>query len=161
MLGKVFYNLLDNALKYGGGGMTAIAVVCIRRGSGDRRRGRQGVSAGDKEHLFERRFGKHADLWIHLSRQIPAITEITISEPKEPGEGAQVEIPGSPGRIRVRWQGVVYSTDHLGAGGDVQVNYHAQKYKDFSLRPHSHSHSKGTAEVNRTGRGQFITVTDR
>jgi len=51
-----------------------------------------GIPADDKEHIFRRGFGKHTGLGLFLSREILAITGITISENGEPGKGVRFEI---------------------------------------------------------------------
>ena len=92
---KVFYNLIDNALKYGGDQMKTIRVssqesdrghiiVCEDDGVG--------ISAEDKKRLFTKGFGKNTGLGLFLSREILTITGITITENGEPGKGARFEI---------------------------------------------------------------------
>jgi signal transduction histidine kinase len=51
-----------------------------------------GISDADKKKLFTRGFGKHTGLGLFLSREILAITGITITENGEPGKGARFEI---------------------------------------------------------------------
>ena len=100
---KVFYNLIDNALNYGGESMTAIRVTsretdarlviaCEDDGAG--------IASKDKKHLFERGFGKHTGLGLFLTREILAITAITIAETSEPGRGARFEIVVPEGAYR-------------------------------------------------------------
>jgi signal transduction histidine kinase len=73
---KVFYNLMDNAVRYGEK-ITTIrfsveehdgdhVVVCEDDGDG--------VLAGEKEMIFERGFGKNTGLGLALSREILSIT---------------------------------------------------------------------------------------
>ncbi|ACL17826.1 PAS domain S-box protein [Methanosphaerula palustris] len=92
---KVFYNLIDNALRYGGESMTTIRIsshesgghlilVCEDDG--------KGISADDKKRLFTRGFGKHTGLGLFLSQEILSITGITITETGELGKGARFEI---------------------------------------------------------------------
>ena len=52
----------------------------------------EGISVNDKKRLFERGFGHHTGLGLFLSREILAITGITITETGEPGSGARFEI---------------------------------------------------------------------
>ena len=100
---KVFYNLIDNALRYGGADMKTIRVS-----SGESDRGLTilceddgvGISAGDKKKLFTRGFGKNTGLGLFLSREILAITGITITENGEPGKGARFEITVPKGMYR-------------------------------------------------------------
>jgi len=103
MLEKVFYNLFDNALNYGGEGMHAIVVsshpdgtdlVVVVEDDG------AGIPAADKDRLFERGFGQHTGLGLFLSREILSITGIAIAETGEPGGGARFEIRVPAGRFR-------------------------------------------------------------
>jgi len=100
---KVFYNLIDNALRYGGAGMKTIRVfshetdaglliVCEDDGVG--------ISAEDKKKLFTRGFGKNTGLGLFLSREILGITGITITENGTPGTGARFEITVPKGTYR-------------------------------------------------------------
>lgn len=95
LLEKVFYNLIDNALRYGGPDMTMIrissqesdmGVVITVEDNG------AGISAEYKKRLFERGFGHHTGLGLFLSREILSITGITITGNSEPGKGARFEI---------------------------------------------------------------------
>ncbi len=103
LLEKVFYNLIDNALRYGGEQMTSLRVmnredngVLIIAAEDDG----TGISAEDKTQLFTRGFGKHTGLGLYLSREILAITGITITETGTPGRGARFEIVGPKGAYR-------------------------------------------------------------
>jgi PAS domain S-box-containing protein len=103
MLWKVFYNLLDNAAKYGGEGISAINVSA-RREDGDLvisfLDNGSGIPREDKPRLFSRGFGRNTGLGLFLSREILAITGITITETGEPGRGALFEIRVPPGKFR-------------------------------------------------------------
>jgi PAS domain S-box-containing protein len=92
---KVFYNLIDNALRYGGPGMTTIRfwyreagqdLTILAEDDGT------GIPAEDKKRLFERGFGHNTGLGLFLSREILSITGITITETGEPGRGARFAI---------------------------------------------------------------------
>lgn len=103
LLEKVFYNLIDNALRYGGETMTAIRIHSVTSGKDlvlifedDG----AGIGAGNKEHLFEQGFGKNTGLGLFLSREILSITGITIAESGEPGKGARFEITVPAGQYR-------------------------------------------------------------
>ncbi|MGA7628615.1 MAG: PAS domain S-box protein, partial [Methanoregula sp.] len=83
MVEKIFYNLIDNALRHGGGKLTHIRffseetdagllLVCEDDGVG--------ISREDKKRLFERGFGKNTGMGLFLSREILSITGITIQE---------------------------------------------------------------------------------
>jgi len=100
---KVFYNLIENALRHGGDTMTKISIsshetdkglVLICEDDG------VGVIKGDKTHLFERGFGKHTGLGLFLSSEILSITGITITENGEPGKGARFEMNVPKGAYR-------------------------------------------------------------
>jgi len=91
---KVFYNLMDNAVRYGGK-ITTIrlrvdwrdagpVIVCEDDG--------YGIPADEKERIFERGFGKNTGLGLFLTREILGITGITVHEAGKPGTGACFEI---------------------------------------------------------------------
>jgi signal transduction histidine kinase len=101
---KVFYNLIDNALRYGGEGMkmirffslesdTSLTIICEDDGVG--------ITAEDKKRLFTRGFGKNTGLGLFLSREILSITGITITENGVPGKGARFEITVPKGAYRM------------------------------------------------------------
>ena len=99
---KVFYNLMDNAVRYGGKITTVrfsvqasghnLVLVCEDDGVG--------IVAAEKERIFERDFGKNTGLGLFLSREILSITGITIVETGEPGTGARFEITVPKGMYR-------------------------------------------------------------
>jgi len=100
---KVFFNLMDNAIKYGGEGMTNIrfsshesdgglVIVCEDDGAG--------ISPDEKKRLFERGFGKNTGLGLFLSHEILEITRIIIQETSEPGKGARFELTVPKGMWR-------------------------------------------------------------
>jgi len=94
MVVRVFYNLMDNAARYGGKIATirfAVEeagdnhiIVCQDDG--------EGVTADEKEMIFERGFGRNTGLGLSLSREILDITGIAIRETGTPGTGARFEI---------------------------------------------------------------------
>jgi PAS domain S-box-containing protein len=91
---KVFYNLMDNAVRYGGkittirlyvdGRDSNPVIVCEDDG--------EGIPADEKEMIFERGFGKNTGLGLFLTREILGITGITVHETGKPGTGARFEI---------------------------------------------------------------------
>jgi len=91
LIKKVFYNLVDNAIRHGGKATTirfsvervggSHAIVCEDDGLG--------ISADIRSKLFNRGFGKNHGLGLFLSREILAITGITMTEEGEPGKGAR------------------------------------------------------------------------
>jgi len=103
MLERVFHNLLDNAVRYGGDSLTRISVTSHRDGAAfvvviadDG----AGISKDDRPRLFEQGFGKHTGLGLFLSREILAITDITIDQTGTPGRGARFEIRVPHGKFR-------------------------------------------------------------
>jgi signal transduction histidine kinase len=103
LLGKVFYNLMDNALKYGGTKITTIGITTHETGTGLTlifEDDGMGIAGEDKRHLFERGFGKNTGLGLFLSREILAITGITIRETGDPGRGARFEMVVPKGEYR-------------------------------------------------------------
>ncbi|NMB77685.1 MAG: PAS domain S-box protein [Methanomicrobiales archaeon] len=104
LLERVFYNLMENALKYGGtlskirfsferSGSNGI-IVCEDDGAG--------IPAGEKENIFQRKFFRHTGLGLFLSREILAITGITITETGTLGAGARFEMVVPEGGWRER-----------------------------------------------------------
>jgi signal transduction histidine kinase len=105
---KVFYSLIDNALRYGGEEMKTIrfsfqesdrglAIVCEDDGVG--------ITEDDKSDLFVRGSGKNNGVGLFLSREILAITGITITENSEPGKGARFEMTVPKGAWRLTGTG--------------------------------------------------------
>ncbi|MGA2918808.1 ATP-binding protein [Methanoregula sp.] len=91
---KVFYNLVENALRHAQG-MTRIrfsyylsgdsaVLICEDDGCG--------VPSGQKEAIFRREFYKHTGFGLFLSREILGITGLSIRETGDPGTGARFEI---------------------------------------------------------------------
>jgi signal transduction histidine kinase len=92
---KVFYNLIDNALKYGGQKMTVIQISSQKSERGlviSVEDDGVGISEEDRKRLFERGYGHNTGLGLFLSREILAITGITITEVGEFGRCARFEI---------------------------------------------------------------------
>lgn len=103
LLERVFYNLIENAIKYGGDTMTSIRLYAEESGDTPRiicEDDGVGVPPEEKARLFERGFGKGTGLGLFLSREILAITGITITETGEPGRGARFEIHVPRGQFR-------------------------------------------------------------
>ncbi|MGA2912398.1 MAG: PAS domain S-box protein [Methanoregula sp.] len=102
LLGKVFYNLLENAVKHGEKTSaiqfsyrqsgTKLTIICEDNGVG--------IDSETKNHLFERGYGKNHGYGLFLIREILAITRITIDECGEPGSGARFEITIPKGMYR-------------------------------------------------------------
>lgn len=92
---KVFYNLIDNSLRYGGEKMTtihitrrteALSLVLVFEDDG------VGIPERDKNMVFNKGFGQNTGLGLYLSREILAITGITIIENGTEGKGARFEM---------------------------------------------------------------------
>ena len=60
-----------------------------------------GIPAADKDHVFEKGFGRHTGLGTFLSQEILAITGITIVENGVPGKGARFEMTVPRGMWRL------------------------------------------------------------
>ena len=91
---KVFYNLMDNAVRYGGK-ITTIRFSALERDGNEVivcEDDGVGVAAAEKEKIFEPGFGKNTGLGLALSREVLDITGITIEETGEPGKGARFEM---------------------------------------------------------------------
>jgi len=100
---KVFYNLIDNALRYGDTVTTirfyceisdrGLELVCEDNGVG--------IPAGEKEHIFERGIGKNTGMGLFLTREILGITGIMIAENGTLGKGARfvLSIPNGAWRF--------------------------------------------------------------
>jgi len=91
---KVFYNLIDNAVRYGET-ITTIRFF-VKNRNGDRiivcEDDGVGVPESEKEKIFLRGFGKNTGLGLALSQEILEITGISIEETGEPGKGARFEM---------------------------------------------------------------------
>jgi signal transduction histidine kinase len=103
LLEKVFYNLIDNALRYGGEKMTTIRFSCHETEHGlviccedDG----TGVAGENKELIFNRGFAHNTGLGLFLSREILGITGSSISETGVYGQGARFEIRVPRGQYR-------------------------------------------------------------
>ena len=102
LLEKVFYTLLENALRHG---ITVTGIefsyrrkeedlVVVYQDNGE------GIPAEYKEAIFQRKFFKHTGFGLYLSQTILGITGMTIRENGEPGKGARFEILVPKGAFR-------------------------------------------------------------
>lgn len=94
MLGKVFFNLVQNAVLHGNYVRT---VSIFLRHECDRftiivQDDGVGIDFGYKERVFERGYGKNSGLGLFLIREILGITGLAIRETGMPGDGARFEI---------------------------------------------------------------------
>jgi PAS domain S-box-containing protein len=94
LLEKVFYNLMDNAIRYGET-LTTISVYpkisdtdfsLIFEDNG------VGVEPGQKREIFKRGVGKNTGMGLFLTEEILAITGISLEENGMYGKGARFEI---------------------------------------------------------------------
>ncbi|ABS54977.1 multi-sensor signal transduction histidine kinase [Methanoregula boonei 6A8] len=103
LLQKVFFNLVDNALRHGGPGLGQIRFSSYETGSGLMvvcEDDGTGIPHNQKELIFERGYGKNTGFGLFFIREILAITGITIRETGEPGRGARFEMLVPPGEYR-------------------------------------------------------------
>ena len=101
---KVFYNLIDNALRYGGATLTMIRITTHAEGASQVlvfEDDGTGIEERDKKMIFDKGFGKNTGLGLYLSREILSITGITIAETGVPGKGARFEITVPKGEYRI------------------------------------------------------------
>jgi len=102
LIARVFFNLVDNAIRHGGK-ITKIrfsfevrdgkrVIVCEDDGDG--------VASDEKERIFDRGFGKNTGFGLTISREILDITGLTIKETGKPGTGARFEIVIPEGQYR-------------------------------------------------------------
>lgn len=94
LLEKVFYNLMENAIRYGARMTTlrfhagvlpdGLSLVCEDDGVG--------VPASVKDRIFEQGYGNNTGQGLFLAREILSITGITIVENGTPGKGARFEM---------------------------------------------------------------------
>jgi PAS domain S-box-containing protein len=103
LLEKVFYNLMDNALRYAGPSPVVqfrcrqedhcLIISCEDNGPG--------IPTGEKKYLFKRGHGKNTGLGLFLIKEILAITDISIEETGLPGEGSRfaIRVPQNAFRI--------------------------------------------------------------
>ena len=103
LLGKVFYNLVENTIRHGehasfvrfsfrkidGGG---VQIICEDDGVG--------VPTMAKERIFKREYYRNTGYGLFLAEEIMSITGISIRETGEPGKGVRFEITVPNGAYR-------------------------------------------------------------
>jgi PAS domain S-box-containing protein len=102
LIEKVFFNLVDNAKRYGE------TITSIRIFGFEVKEGYTiiieddgvGILAEYKSKIFRREYYKHTGFGLNLSREILDITGITIIETGVPGNGARFEIGVPTGKFR-------------------------------------------------------------
>ena len=103
MVKKVFYNLIDNALRHGdhvtniifSSRETADGLVIVCEDNGI------GIPQQDKPKIFAKGFGRDSGLGLFLIREVLSITNITIQETGDYGKGARFEMLIPKGDYRV------------------------------------------------------------
>jgi PAS domain S-box-containing protein len=94
LISKVFYNLAENSIRHG----DHVTLIRFRFEETDAgavityEDNGTGITIEDKEHIFGKGFGKHTGLGLFLTREILAITKITICENGEPEKGVRFDI---------------------------------------------------------------------
>jgi PAS domain S-box-containing protein len=94
LLEKVFYNLADNAMRYGET-ITTIRISTLVSGNNALlifEDDGAGIPVDQKTRVFERGVGRNTGMGLFLTQEILAITGITIRENGEPGKGARFEM---------------------------------------------------------------------
>jgi len=102
ILSKVFYNLLDNAVRHGqkvrmitvSAHEVPAGLVIFWEDDG------VGIPADEKEKIFSKDYGKHTGLGLFLASEILSVTGLTLKETGEPGRGARFEILVPTGSYR-------------------------------------------------------------
>ena len=94
LLTQVFYNLIDNSLKYG----EKISTIRIYAQKLNEKSFKLffkddgvGIDENSKQHLFERGFGKGTGFGLYLINKICEVYGWTVKENGQPGQGAQFE----------------------------------------------------------------------
>jgi len=102
LIEKVFYNLVENSLRHGGG-VTAITFTGEETDKGlvvTYRDNGIGIPGEDKTRLFQKGFGKNTGLGLFLSREILSITGLSIQENGTAGNGVRFDIIAPRGKYR-------------------------------------------------------------
>jgi signal transduction histidine kinase len=104
LIEKVFFNLIDNAVRYGMKTTTIRfrfietetggTIICEDDGIG--------IAEGEKEKIFAYEYGMNTGLGLFLAREILTITGITIRETGVPGKGARFEMNCPKEAIRIK-----------------------------------------------------------
>ncbi|WP_319578159.1 PAS domain S-box protein [uncultured Methanospirillum sp.] len=103
LIEKVFFNLMENSIRHGGK-ISRISITTEEDGGYLRiiyTDDGSGICETDKKRLFTKGFGKNTGLGLFLSREILAITRMSITENGGPGKGVRFEISVPSGSYRV------------------------------------------------------------
>ena len=103
LLEKVFYNLVENSLRHGEH-VTEISIRAVENAEGMDlivEDNGSGVPEGAKDKIFRREYFKNTGFGLFLTREILAITGLTISENGIPGKGARFVIRAPKGTYRI------------------------------------------------------------
>lgn len=102
LLEKVFYNLVENSLRHGER-VTKISIRTEENADGTDviiEDNGSGVPAAAKEKIFRREYFKNTGFGLFLTREILAITGLSIVENGTPGSGARFVIHAPKGTFR-------------------------------------------------------------
>jgi signal transduction histidine kinase len=95
LLERVFFNQIDNTMRYGGPEKTYISLAAHETSDGRViaiEDDGVGIPPQDKEKIFRRGFGKNTGLGLFLAREILSITGIRLCETGEYLQGARFEL---------------------------------------------------------------------
>jgi PAS domain S-box-containing protein len=95
LLERVFFNQIDNTMRYGGPKKTCIRLATNETGDGlivTIEDDGIGIPPQDKEKIFRRGFGKNTGLGLFLAREILSITGIGLRETGEYLQGSRFEL---------------------------------------------------------------------
>jgi PAS domain S-box-containing protein len=99
---KIFYNLLDNAVRHG----QKVSTITVSTREGPRglviiwEDDGVGIPAHEKEKIFSKEYGRHTGLGLFLAAEICSVTGISLKETGEPGTGARFEMLVPTGSYR-------------------------------------------------------------
>jgi PAS domain S-box-containing protein len=103
MIERVFYNLLENAMRHG----ERVKKVTVSNQLIDRQMklifqdDGKGVKPEEKEIIFKRGYGINTGYGLFMTREVLGITGLSIVENGEPGRGARFEITIPAGKYRL------------------------------------------------------------
>ncbi|MBN1166205.1 MAG: PAS domain S-box protein [Methanospirillaceae archaeon] len=104
LIGRVFYNLLENALRHGGEGLSTICVDYLSMGDDlvlCFKNDGEPVPEHERDIIFQRGIGKNTGLGLFLVREILTITGMTISVSQKASWNVIFEIRIPHGKYRI------------------------------------------------------------